>query len=129
MNAQDLIVSIGASVTLELLGDDEPERLTLVIVPDEQADFYAGYLGESTPLAKAIISHSAGEIIHCQTGQVRIIEVTPIENSTQQAKENAALRKKSVEQARKEIDRTNAIVFSSTIEGKWGEYDTDAIDW
>lgn len=129
MNTQDLVVCVGAAITLELLSDDEPERLKLTIVPDDQADFYAGYLGESTPLAQAIIGHSAGDTINCQAGKVRIIDICATDNCSQQAKENAAQRKKAIEEARKEISRTNAIVFSSTIEGKWGEYDTDSIDW
>jgi hypothetical protein len=123
-----LLVAPGIQVELELL-DDEPERLVLEIVPDAQADFYAGYLGESTPLAQSILGRQVGETVKYPGGRVRILVLRIGDHSPRAAKENADQRQQALAQARKEIARTNAIVFSSTVEGKWGEYDTDGIEW
>jgi hypothetical protein len=124
--------ALGVQIELELLGDEPgeaPAHLTLVIVPDDQADFYAGFLGEGTPLAQALLGRRAGDVVNTPAGQAHILALRQVEQGPRQAKENAARRQEALEQTQKEIARTNAIVFSTTVEGKWGDYDPDGIDW
>ena len=40
-----------------------PERLAFDLVPDAEADFPRGYLGVGTPLARAILGRTAGEVL------------------------------------------------------------------
>jgi hypothetical protein len=128
MDETVLFAAVGVQIELELLAD-EAERLSLEIVPDDQADFYAGFLGESTPLAQALLGRQAGEVVNTPGGQARILALCKAEQGLRQAKENAARRQEALEQTQKEIARTNAITFSTTVEGKWGDYDPDGIDW
>jgi hypothetical protein len=127
------VVKTGSEVEIELLGSGEPEQLILTIVPDTQADFYQGYLGESTPLAKALLGHAAGESVVYQVGefhQASILEIRIVDQRVKEARQNARHRQEEIDKTRRQIDRTNAMIFSSTVEGKWGEYDTDGIeDW
>ena len=124
-----LIVSPGSLVEIELRIDGEPERLSLTIVPDAQADYYAGFLGESTPLAKAILGQAVGAAVPYQDGRVIIRDIRIADLPPEQAKENAAKRQEQLEQTHKEIAKTNAILFSLTVESKWGDYDPDGIEW
>lgn len=124
-----LTVCLGCQVDLELHLDEEPELLTLTVVPDAQADYYAGFLGESTPLAKAILGQAVGAAVPYQDGRVIIRSIRIADLPPEQAKENAAKRQEQLEQTHKEIAKTNAILFSLTVESKWGDYDPDGIEW
>jgi len=64
MRANPKVVETGAHVSVTLRYEDQSEEtLELDIVPDEMADFTKGFLGEGTPLAKAILGHAAGETV------------------------------------------------------------------
>jgi hypothetical protein len=116
-------------VEIELTDQEgENERLSFDIVPEEQADFYSGLLGENTPLARAILGQRAGSQVYYEAAgicRVRILAVRPIQSPA--SGEAADRRKTAVEQAIKQVERTNALIFATTVEGKWGEYDADGM--
>ena len=123
----------GRHVELELKYDTgEVERLSLEIVQDAAADFEKGFLGETTPLGKAIYGRTAGSVIAYRAGdivEVRLLAVTGPVN--QQEGDRAAEREKNIRKAVADSDRTNAINFASSTNSKWGDYDPDGIkdDW
>lgn len=122
--------SIGTHVVVELLGaSGDTERLEFDIVPDQSADFTRGFLGEGTPLAKAIMDQPAGALLAYltdETVQVRILAVTA--SKSWPDKNQAQKREERMRQARQQVERTNAILFASSFSGKWGDYDPDGID-
>lgn len=105
----------------------EAEKLAFDIVPDAQADYYAGYLGEGTPLAKAIMGCRVGNLVVYKAGdaacKVRILSIGP---AAAEAGGEAEARRAAVEQAREQIAKTDAMIFASTFEGKWGEYEINS---
>jgi hypothetical protein len=109
--------------------EGEAEKLAFDIVPDAQADYYAGYLGESTPLAKAIMGCRVGNVVVYKAGEeackVRILSIQP---AAGKPGGEADARRAAVQQAREQIAKTDAMIFASTVEGKWGEYDTDSME-
>jgi hypothetical protein len=116
-------------VEIELIDPSgEIDRFSITIVPDDQADFYGGYLGESTPLAEALMGRPAGAVASYYANglfKVRIISVEVIElASTGQA---AARRKAAVEEAITDAERTSAMIFATSVAGKWGDYDADGM--
>ncbi len=124
-----LSVNIETHVKLSLLTrSGENEELEFTLVEDKEADFYAGYLGLGTPLAKAILGKTAGSTVPYRVGDtvaVKILAVSPSQEPA--AGESAAKRQAEAKEALDQIHRTDAMIFASTVEGKWGEYDTDAI--
>ena len=123
-------VAVETRVTVELVSATETvEHLSLVIVPDKKADYYAGFLGESTVLAKAILGHAAGEEIPYPVGnyqKVRIVLITGIHED--ELAGAAEKRQAEVREAIRQSERTSAMIFSTTVEGKWGEYETDGLE-
>lgn len=71
----------GMHVLLELLDETgASELLEVDIVPDSHADFAHGFLGEGTPLARAIWEQPAGKVLPYRQADivaVRILDVTP----------------------------------------------------
>jgi hypothetical protein len=122
-------VKLFTHVEIELIDPSgESERMAFDIVPDEQADFYSGLLGESTPLARAILEQPVGSLARYDAGescQVKILSARRIEPDL--SGEAAARRKAAADEAFKQIERTSAMIFASTVEGKWGEYDADGM--
>ena len=119
----------GAHVDLELIdisGGREP--LSFDIVPDKLADFKNGFLGEKTPLAQAINGHTAGERVPYQVDEIVEIHILDVQRSQVkpdqgiEARREAALRK-----AVKQSDLTNAVLFASSFNGKWGDYDPSGL--
>lgn len=107
----------------------ERELLEFEIVPDPEADFYAGFLSENTPLARSILNQAVGSVVPYTVGdakEIRILSASP--GGGEGAAEAAAKRKAAVQEAIRHSDRTNAIIFASSFEGKWGGYDADSID-
>ncbi|MBP1693189.1 MAG: hypothetical protein H6Q37_1072 [Chloroflexi bacterium] len=126
---EPMIVVLGTQVVLDLEFADEHERLTLTILPDAQADFYSGYLGESTPLAQAILGQTEGTVVNYLSGQVHIERICLPNQPDTIGKENAVRRQEQIAQTEKEIAKTNALLFALTVESKWGDYDPDGIEW
>jgi len=120
-------VLIHTMVTVELVDEfGMGEQLQFEIVADRAADFEQGLLGESTPLARAILGHAVGKTLPYEHGDirtVRIISVTPSESTP--AVDAAEQRRLRIEEALHEVERTNADMFASSFSGKWGNYNTD----
>ena len=125
-----LAANLWTRVQLALLTrSGEKEDLTFTLVPDKEADFYAGFLGLGTPLAKAILGRTAGTTAPYPLGDyiaVRILSVSPSRELS--AGDGAAKRQAEAREALNQINRMDAMIFASTVEGKWGDYDPDAID-
>jgi len=126
----ELTAETGTHVAVELLdASGGSERLEFDIVPDAAADFTRGFLGEGTPLARAIAGKPAGsELAYKQADivRVRILSVAPARSSpdAEAAQQQDAVVRKAVEEA----ERTDAILFASSFSGKWGDYDPEGMD-
>ena len=122
---------IGTQVELELLTrSGAREHLAFDLVPDPQADIQAGFLGESTPLAKAILGESAGIVIPYFTDEFQGVEILSITESTRKPPSDAsAQREAKVQAAKEQIEFTNAVLFAASVDTKWGEYDADGLDF
>ena len=125
-----LIVKVGCHVELELSDNSGVvDRLSVDIVSDRSADFKAGFLGESTPLARTILDQPAGRTVQYRVGDLQTVRILSVSPSQAQADENAAARRQeAIQRAVAESDRTNAILFASSFSGKWGDYDPQGIE-
>lgn len=129
MAENGLKIWAGRHVVLEIkYQDGEVEISNLDVVEDAAADYPRGFLGESTPLARAIIGHVAGETLPYRAGdivQVRILAV-----STELSAEPKDLSDRREEVTRKAVhdaNQTSAIIFASSMNSKWGDYDPDGL--
>lgn len=125
-------ISTGMHVDVELITPEGAEPLSFIIVPDTSADFARGFLGENTPMAKALMGHGAGERVPYSQGDilaVHVLAVSPAQTTppTDTAERRKEVTRKAVEQS----DRTNALIFASSFNGKWGDYDPTGFteDW
>ncbi len=117
-------------VTLEMIDSQGGvETLEFNIVPDKQADFYSGFLGETTSLAQAIFGKPAGVQVPYRQGDVVCVKILSVtsRSSASQATRASEKRQAKAQEAQEQIERTNAMIFASTYEGKWGGYDPDSI--
>jgi hypothetical protein len=127
-------VKVGTHVVLELIdehGGREP--LELDVVADAAADFDAGRLGIGTPLGKAIAGKRAGSVAPYKMGDLRevlICDVRPAAGglAAATAEDAAERRQATLDKAAQEIAKTNAQIFASTFEGKWGGYNPEGMD-
>jgi hypothetical protein len=125
-----LTVATGTHVAVELLdAAGRSERLEFDIVPDAAADLARGFLGEGTPLARAIQGKPAGSDLPYEQAdivRVRIVSVAPARSApdAEAAQQQDAVVRKAVEEA----ERTDAILFASSFSGKWGDYDPEGMD-
>lgn len=127
------IVQPGLLVQVEIAyhpgAEVEKERLEFVIVPDELADYPAGFLGQGTPLAQAILGEPVGSVVPYFAGDalsVTILSASPTSKTPSQ--EIAVRRQERYRQALEESDRTSAMIFASSFSGKWGDYDPQGIE-
>jgi len=125
-----LTAQTGTHVAIELLdASGESERLEFDIVPDQMADLANGFLGEGTPLARAIANQSAGSSLPYRLADivgVRILSVTPARSLP--AADVAQQREAAIRKAVEEAQRTDAIVFASSFSGKWGDYNPEGME-
>ncbi len=129
METRTEVINIGSWAGL-ILRDREgkEERLTVLIVPDEAADFTHGYLGLNTPLAQVLLGEKVGTIIPYLKDDIYSIEiVSVIKSETNPPHDAAEKRDASLRKAMQEVQDTNAILFASSFSGKWGDYDPDSI--
>jgi hypothetical protein len=128
-NPEHQVVARYTRVETDLIDSaGESEKLSFTVVPDEQADFSSGLLGENTPLASAIMGKPAGSPASYYANgliRVKILSVTPIDHPNMG--EGAARRKAAVEEAITQAERTSALIFSTSVAGKWGDYDADGM--
>jgi hypothetical protein len=124
-----LRADLGRVVEVEMTYQDgEVERLKLEIVPDNMADFDAGYLGMGTPLAKSILGKAAGDLIPNSGGDIRSVRLLSVARSARpQPGHIAQAREEKLRKIAEEVDRTNIINFASSFNGKWGDYDPSSL--
>ncbi len=105
------------------------EELEFDLVTDAAADFDARLLGIGTPLGKAISGRRAGSVAPYRLGdlcEVAILAVAP--TAAPVATDAAERRQVALEKATLAVAKTNAQIFASTFEGKWGGYNPDGMD-
>jgi len=130
-NPSELRAQAGCHVEIELLArSGERERLDFDLVPDEQADYQAGFLGVSAPLALAILGERAGITIPYFTEELQGVRILSITATTRQAaSDTAARREAAIQDAVAQIEFTNAVLFAASVDTKWGEYDADGLNY
>ncbi len=126
-----ITVKVRTFVQVELVCETCIEHLEFDIVPDELAAFPHGYLGESTPLAQAILGQPAGAVVPYHQGDALSVKVLSVRDSQDLPEDNLAVkRQEKMRKAVEKSDRTNAMIFASSFSGKWGDYDPKGIeDW
>jgi hypothetical protein len=127
---RNLQVRPGCQVEVELAGRGGPaERLTFTLVDDSQADFDAGFLGLSTPLAKTILGKLAGQTLPYRVGDLQSVKILSVQARGREQTEDVAARRQAViEKAVKHSDSVNAMIFAGAVNSKWGEYDFGKLD-
>ncbi len=128
-NKPDEIIWSGYRVVVDLVSDDQSvERLAFQIVPDELADFLQGYLGEGTPLGKAIIGHAVGEHIPYEAADIIEVRIVGAELANTGPDESVpARRMESMRKALKQTELANMIAFAASFNSKWGDYDPKSL--
>lgn len=122
-------VQVGSHVQVELVYEAGVDLLEFDIVPDVQADFAHGFLGEGTPLAQAILGRFVGEAIQYQVGDARLVRILAVSPGKKgKAEQVASRRQERMRKALQQAERTNAIIFASSYSGKWGDYDPGGIE-
>jgi hypothetical protein len=123
-------VKAGTHVLLDLIDEGgSRERLELNVVADTAADFDAGLLGIGTPLGKAIAGRRAGTTAPYKFGDLREVEIVSVRPSAALPPGDAVERRQAaLNKAAQEIAKTNAQIFASTFEGKWGGYNPEGMD-
>jgi hypothetical protein len=120
---------VGRHVELELTYETgEVEKLGLDIVPDSAADFENGFLGETTSLAQAVNGHAAGEALTYGVGDIVSVHILSVAaQHSGQPKNMDAKRQETIQSAVRQVQNTNAIIFASSFNGKWGDYDPSGL--
>lgn len=119
------LVALGTHVEIELVSETgEAERLACDIVPDAAADFAAGFLGASTPLAKAIMGHPAGTLLPYAQADIVEVRIVSVKLSQRRAAEDAAAARQAVTEEAVARAKTDELVqLALTVNVKWGDYD------
>jgi len=115
--------NVGCHVEIELLGAEGNEKMAFDIVPDQAADFAAGLLGVSTPLAQALLGHAAGSQVPYAMHDIRAVRILAVSPAQEVGAEAAEKRRAEAERAARQAQRDSAISFASSFSGKWGDYD------
>jgi hypothetical protein len=122
------VVSLGARVQVELVDElGGVEALDLVLVPDADADLAHGYLGQGTPLGRAIAGQQAGSSVPYEQGDivaVRILSVVPDDVPDTGV---AASRQAMIQEAVERSEAMDMARLALTVDVKWGSYDPDGI--
>jgi hypothetical protein len=126
--ARPPVVALGARVRVELVDErGAAETLDLVLVPDADADLARGYLGQGTPLGRAIAGQQAGSRLPYQQGDivaVRVLSVVPDDVPDTGA---AAVRQAVLQQAVERSEALDMARLALTVDVKWGSYDPDGV--
>ena len=129
-NTNELLVQPGYCVSIQLLyRSGKREHLEFDLVSDEQSDYQAGFIGVSTPFAKAILGEKAGITVPYFTDELMAIQILSISESKRSAADTAVQRDRAVQNARDQIEFTNAVLFAASVDTKWGSYDADGLDY
>jgi hypothetical protein len=122
-------VAVGTHVEVELIDEaGASERLVFDLVPDRQADFASGFLGESTPLAQAILGKTAGCVVPYRVGDVVEASILTVTLDARVPVEDVAAKRQAViQQAVAESERISDMVFALAVGSKWGDYDPGGV--
>ena len=124
------VAALGMRVEVELVSrEGETERLAFTLVPDEQADLAAGFLGAGTPLGKAILGQAAGRELPYPVADMQSVRILSVQAGGPAQTEDVAARREAV--TREAVNRaefTSAMIFASAVDTKWGDYDVDGLD-
>jgi hypothetical protein len=124
------LVALGSRVEVELISrDDGRESLAFDIVPEQAADFDAGFLAVTAPLARAIVGRPAGAEVPYRMGDIVRVRVVAVERSQRQAEADAAAARGAT--TREAVERAKAdetIQLALTFSSKWGDYDLSHLD-
>jgi hypothetical protein len=128
--ARPLAIAEGLYVEVELINQDaSTDQLAFTLVPDAQADFAQGFLGVSTPLAKAILGYTVGSTVPYRAEDIRAVKILAARPSQQKPTEDVAARREAVErEAINTAEYINAMIFASAVDTKWGDYDADGLN-
>jgi hypothetical protein len=122
-------VGLGSRVVIELIDErSEAERLSLAVVPDDNADFSAGYLGVGTQLAAAIMGQEAGRTVPYRHGglvEIRILDIEPF--AVSEAPHAASARQAVIQKAIDKSDLQDTLRLALAVSVKWGDYDPNGI--
>ena len=122
--AATLKIDLNTHVELELLfASGDSERLSIDLVRDNQADFYAGFLGAGTALGKAILGHEAGDELPYRAGETRAVRILAVTPSKRLASDQAARRERVIRDAVAESELKDRIAVATSVDNKWGDYD------
>jgi hypothetical protein len=120
-------ILIGSHVIVELLDlSGEIERREFTIVPEKQADFKAGLLGETTPLGCILLGRLAGDKIPYRVGDLQEVRILEVKQTTDPiSSEFAEKRRAIVQEAVNQSEIISQLIFATARGSKWGEYDVD----
>ena len=118
---------MNSRVLVELVDSaGEADRREFRLVPTKQADFRSGLLDENTPLGRVLVGHRAGDTVSYEVGDLQEVRILGVENKTGALYSDAAEeRRKAVQQALKQSEITNQMIFATASGSKWGDYDVD----
>lgn len=122
-------VAMGTHVEVELVDETGArEHLTFEVVPDEEADFSAGFLGIGTPLAQAILGHKAGEVVSYKVGDIREVRILAAAPGVRAPADDAgASRQAIIRKAVSKSELAESVRFALTVDQKWGDTDPEGI--
>lgn len=123
-------VRMGDRVEVELIAaDGRREQLAFAIVAGPQADFEAGFLGASTPLARALLGQPVGATVsYARADAVAVRILAAAAGAQAPAPELAAARAAVVRQAVSRANLEDAVRLALTVDVKWGDYDPEALE-
>lgn len=124
------LVALGTQVEVELISrEGDAERLTFDIVPEQAADFDAGFLAITTPLARAIVGRSAGVEVPYRMGDVVKVRVLSVRRSERRAEQDAAAERDAATRDAVQRAKTDeTIQLALTFSSKWGDYDPEPFE-
>ncbi|MEJ2211855.1 MAG: hypothetical protein P8129_22850 [Anaerolineae bacterium] len=122
------VVTLGARVQVELVDElGGVEVLDLVLVPDADADLARGYLGQGTPLGRAILGQAAGTRLAYQQGDIVAVRILSVVVDDVPETGAAANRQAVIQQAVERSEVLDMARLALTVDVKWGSYDPDGI--
>jgi hypothetical protein len=128
-NATQLQVAVGTHVEVELVTESgASEEEAFDVVPDDDADFAAGFLGAGTPLAQAIMGQPAGSRVPYRAADIVAVRILSVCRSVDAPSgEAAAHRQAVIDAAVSRSDLADTLRLALTVDVKWGDYDPDAL--
>lgn len=123
-------VCIGDQVAVELVdADGVAEQMVFDLVADRQADFAAGYLAASAPLARAILGQPVGATVPYVFGDVVAVRILAAARSQRTPSSDlAAARAAATQEAVSKANLEDAVRLALTVNVKWGDYDPEALE-